>query len=234
MIQDRKIALVTGANKGIGLAIVKQLSELGHQVFLGARSLQKGLEAKADLSNPSNVHVIELDVADEDSIRMAFQEIVSKYDQLDILVNNAGINYDTWQNATNADLNNVRETLETNLFGAWCMIQNFLPLMKKKGFGRIVNVSSGSGAINDMGAGTPGYSISKAALNILTIQFSQLNQEKDVLINSVCPGWVRTDMGGSMASRSPAQGAETIVWAALLPKGGPTGKFFRDKKEISF
>ena len=228
------IALVTGANKGIGREVARQLAMKGNTVFLGSRSIEKGNAAKKQIGNTENLHVIQLDVTNEVSIIAAYDTIVSKHGKLDILVNNAGINYDTWHNVSNADLNNVKETLDTNLFGAWKMIQTFLPLMKEKGYGRIVNVSSGAGAINGMSSGTPGYSISKAALNILTIQLRQSIFHEDILINSVCPGWVRTDMGGSGASRSVTQGAETIIWATELPKGGLNGKFFRDKKEISF
>lgn len=228
------IALVTGANKGIGLESTKQLAELGHTVYLGARNIEKGLKAKETIGNSDNIIVLELDVTKPQSIHTAFEKVSADFNRLDILINNAGINYDTWQNSLNADLDNVRETLETNLFGAWAMIQAFFPLMQQNSYGRIVNVSSSSGEITNPSSGTPGYSISKVSLNMLTVKFALFITEKDILINSVCPGWVKTDMGGSMAPRSVSQGAETILWAALLPKGGPSGKFFRDKKEISY
>ncbi|WP_281615173.1 SDR family oxidoreductase [Flammeovirga sp. SubArs3] len=234
MNKQHMIALVTGANKGIGLETATQLAGLGHKVYLGARDIEKGNAAKSKINNSENIEVIELDVSKEDSIQKAFEKIKLENGRLDILVNNAAINYDTWQDALSADLNNVRETLETNLFGAWKMIQTFLPLMQQNNYGRIVNVSSGSGAITNMTVGTPGYSISKASLNILTINFAHIASNYDILINSVCPGWVKTDMGGAGANRSVSEGAETIIWAALLQKGAASGKFFRDKKEIPF
>ena len=228
------LALVTGGNKGIGFEITRQLADLGHTVLLGSRNLERGLAARKQMGDPDNVQVIQLDVSDTESIKALYDQIRSEYNRLDVLVNNAGINYDTWHNTFNADLDNVRETLETNLFGAWAMIRQFIPLMQSNHYGRVVNVSSGAGAIHGMSSGTPGYAISKAAMNVLTIKAAQLIRSGDILINSVCPGWVRTEMGGSSAPRSPQHGAETIVWAATLPKGGPTGKFFRDKNEIDF
>lgn len=228
------IALVTGANRGIGLETVRQLARNGHTVYLGSRDFEKGLTAKAQIGNSENVEVIQLDVTDENSISNAVKEIIENQDRFDILVNNAAINYDTYHDAINADLDNVRETFEANIFGAWRMIQEALPYMQAQEFGRIVNVSSGLGSVAKMGTGSPGYSISKAALNVLTIQFAQLIGSKDILVNSISPGWVRTDMGGFNADRSVEEGAETIIWAAQLPNGGPSGKFFRDKKEIPF
>lgn len=225
------IALVTGANKGIGLEVARELAEEGHTVYLGARDLAKGRKAHEKIGAPENLVPIQLDVTDVSSIKQAVNTIQQKHGRLDVLVNNAAINYDTWHNPLNADLGNVQETLSTNLFGAWSMIQAVLPLMQQNGYGRIVNVSSGAGALSTMTAATPGYSISKASLNVLTLQFARFITYPDILINSVCPGWVRTDMGGAMADRSVAEGAETIVWAAQLPKNGLTGKFFRDKKE---
>ncbi|MFY0671935.1 MAG: SDR family oxidoreductase [Bacteroidia bacterium] len=228
------IALVTGANRGIGLETVKQLTDQGHIVYLGSRNFEKGIKAKAQIDNQENVSVIQLDVTNNKSIESAVAQIIDEQGKLEILVNNAAINYDTYHNAINADLDNVRETFEANILGAWRMIQEVLPQMQTQSFGRIVNVSSGLGSISNMRTGSPGYSISKAALNILTIQFAQLIKSKDILVNSISPGWVRTDMGGYNADRSVEEGADGIVWAAQLPKGGPTGKFFRDKKEIEY
>ena len=228
------IALVTGANKGIGLEVVKQLAKLNHTVFLGSRDLKKGLDVKSTLSAHDNIEVIQLDVTDGHSIQACFQTINSRHGRLDILVNNAGINYDTWQNVANADLQNVRETIETNLFGPWTMIQTFLPLMQKNNYGRIVNVSSGAGSFGSLSSNTPGYSMSKVGLNVLTIQFDDHIINSDILINAVCPGWVRTDMGGMSASCSVEEGADTIIWLTQLPKGGVSGRFFRDREEISW
>lgn len=228
------IAVVTGGNRGIGLEVTKQLAQLGHTVILGSRDLEKGLVIAQQNKLPENIIVQQLDITDQNSIDALKAYILNQFGRLDILINNAGINYDTWHTALNADLENVQETLETNLFGAWRMIQTFVPLMQQNNYGRIVNVSSGAGAIQGMSSGTPGYAISKAALNVLTIKTAALVKNSNILVNAVCPGWVRTDMGGSSASRSVEKGAETIIWAAKLPKGSKSGKFFRDKKEISF
>lgn len=230
----KRIALITGSNKGIGLEVVRQLAQLGHRVILCSRDESRGQNAQSQISSSGDIVYHQLDVTDQKSVNDIYEFVVAEFGRLDTLVNNAGINYDTWQNALDADLDNVRETLETNLFGAWAMIQKFLPLMQQHGYGRIVNVSSGAGAIQGMGAGTPGYAISKTALNVLTIKAAAQVSNSDVLINSVCPGWVRTEMGGAGAPRSVEKGAETIVWAALLEKNGPSGLFFRDKKEIHF
>lgn len=232
--ENQMIAIVTGANRGIGLETVRQLADLSYKVYLGSRDFEKGAKAKAEIGNLKNVLVIQLDVNDQVSIKKAVKQIRDEQGRIDILINNAGINYDTYHNALNADLDNVRQTFETNIFGAWAMIQEVLPLMQKQQYGRIVNMSSGLGSIATMGHGSPGYSISKTALNVLTIQFAQLIGSKDILVNSISPGWVRTDMGGYDADRSVAEGAKGVVWAAQLPKGGPTGKFFRDKIEIPF
>lgn len=228
------IALVTGANRGIGLEVVRQLAALGHTVLLTARDKAKGLAAQATLSHRERIHAHQLDVTDSQSVAKVREYVLTEFGRLDILINNAGINYDTWHHVLDADLENVHETLETNLFGAWAITQAFVPSMQQQGYGRIVNVSSGAGAIQGMGGGTPGYSISKAALNVLTIKTAAQLRGNAVLVNAVCPGWVRTDMGGAGASRSVSKGAETIIWAATLDKRGPSGKFFRDKKEIPF
>lgn len=229
-----KIALVTGANRGIGFAIAKTLIQKDYIVILTARNEASGQEAIHNLGNPDGIYFHPLDVSDQASVDQVKTYIEQTFGRLDVLINNAGINYDTWQKATNADLSNVQETLDTNLLGPWRMANAFIPLMKKQGYGRIVNVSSGAGALPGMAGGTPAYSVSKAALNVLTIKLAAELPIDDILVNAVCPGWVRTDMGGSGASRSPEKGAETIVWAAELPTGGPSGKFFRDRKEISF
>ncbi|MDW3193722.1 MAG: SDR family oxidoreductase [Cytophagales bacterium] len=229
-----KIALVTGANRGIGFAVAKTLLEKDHSVILTARSESSGEDALTKLGNPDNLYFHTLDVSDQHSVDQIRNFVEQKFGRLDVLINNAGINYDTWQKAENADLTNVQETLDTNLLGPWRMTNAFIPLMKKAGYGRIVNVSSGSGAISGMSGGTPAYSVSKAALNVLTIKLGAELQGTGLLVNAVCPGWVRTDMGGSGATRSPEKGAESIVWAAQLPESGPNGKFFRDKNAISF
>ncbi|MEM9671548.1 MAG: SDR family oxidoreductase [Bacteroidota bacterium] len=227
------IALVTGGNRGIGLEVCRQLAKAGHQVILTSRDEEKGQQAVDELDN-ERIISHPLDVTNDDSIEKVRRFVEEKFGRLDILVNNAGINYDTWQNAEQADLETVEETFNTNVLGPWRLSQAFIPLMRKNGYGRIVNVSSGAGALNGMGGGTLAYSVSKAALNVLSIKLAADLKGTDILINSVCPGWVRTDMGGKEAPRSVAEGANGIVWAATLLQGGPTGGFFRDGKRIEW
>ncbi|MEO0468752.1 MAG: SDR family oxidoreductase [Bacteroidota bacterium] len=234
-MENERTALVTGANRGIGYECVRQLAQKGYRTILTSRKPQNGASALNRLSKFSDrLHYHQLDVGDDDSINHLKQVITKEFGRLDILINNAGINYDTWQTAKEADMRVVDDTLTVNLMGPWKMVQAFLPLMQKNGYGRIVNVSSGAGAIEGMGAGTPAYSISKAALNVLTIKLGAELRGSNILVNAVCPGWVRTDMGGSAAPRSVAEGAKGIIWAAELPANGPSGGLFRDGKAIPF
>jgi NAD(P)-dependent dehydrogenase (short-subunit alcohol dehydrogenase family) len=168
----------------------------------------------------------QLDVADPASIIRIVEEIAHAHGRLDVLVNNAAILYDTWQRAIDADLAVVQQAIETNLYGAWRMAQACVPVMRRGGYGRIVNVSSESGSLSGMGGGTPAYSVSKAALNALTRMLADELRGTGILVNSVCPGWVATDMGGR-GGRPIPDGARGIVWAATLPDDGPTGGFFR-------
>jgi len=172
-----------------------------------------------------------LDVADDRSVRDAAAAVGRSIGRLDVLVNNAGILYDTWQHAANADLAVVREAFETNTLGPWRVTQAFLPLLRRSTHGRIVNVSSGAGALASMDGDTPAYALSKAALNALTLMLAAELKPSRILVNAVCPGWVATDMGGS-GGRPVADGAASVVWAATLPDDGPTGGSFRDGKPI--
>ncbi len=226
------IALVTGANRGIGYEVCRQLAAQGYRVLLGSRDAAKGETAAQTLQGEGlNVVALTLDVSQSDSITQAQGVVERDYGRLDVLVNNAAINYDTWQRGVSADLDMVAQTMETNVYGAWRMVQAFLPLLRKSAHGRIVNVSSEAGSLVGMGGGTPAYSMSKAALNALTrILASELHGER-ILVNSVCPGWVATDMGGA-GGRPVRDGAASVVWAATLPDGGPTGGFFRDGKPL--
>ncbi|MEM9391222.1 MAG: SDR family oxidoreductase [Bacteroidota bacterium] len=234
-MSDQKIALVTGANRGIGLEVCRQFLDLGHHVILTSRDEDKGRKAAAELNGDKNLTYHPLDVGSDESVMAVKGFVEREFGRLDILVNNAGINYDTWQTAVGADLEESHYTLEINLFGPWRMSQAFIPLMKKKGYGRIVNVSSGAGALNGMRGGTPAYSVSKAGLNALTIKLAAEVQEPNILVNAVCPGWVRTDMGGSDADRSVEEGAKGIIWAAIIEEGnGPNGGFFRDEKKLEW
>jgi NAD(P)-dependent dehydrogenase (short-subunit alcohol dehydrogenase family) len=220
-----KIAVVTGANRGIGLEVVKQLSQKGFTVVAGSRDLARG---QAALEGVPNVHVRALDISHADSVTMFAQWFLEKFDRLDALVNNAAINYDDWHNVKNADLIEVQETLNTNLLGAWRVTQALLPALERTKGSRIVNVSSGSGQWGSMTGGTPGYSLSKLALNGLTRMLAA--QLKGVKVNAVCPGWVATDMGGG--GRPIPEGAAGVVWAAT--EVNVTGGFFRDGKPLEW
>jgi NAD(P)-dependent dehydrogenase (short-subunit alcohol dehydrogenase family) len=212
------VALVTGANRGLGLEVARQLEALGYDVIAGARD---------PAAVPRGLRAVRLDVDDPASI----DAVRSALDGLDVLVNNAAIHYDTWQGVLGADLGVVREAWETNTLGPWRMAQAFADLLRASPAGRLVNVSSGAGALTGMRDGSPAYSISKAALNALTLMLADALAPDGVLVNAVCPGWVATDMGGP-GGRPVADGAAGIVWAATLPDGGPTGGFFRDRRPI--
>jgi NAD(P)-dependent dehydrogenase (short-subunit alcohol dehydrogenase family) len=229
---ERGIALVTGANRGIGLELVRQSAREGFTVILGSRDADKGKAAAAGLGDGGlDVHVRAIDVADAASVEALGKSLADDFGRLDVLINNAAIDYDTWQSGVEADLGVVREALETNLLGAWRTAQACLPLLRRSPHGRLVNVSSGAGSLADMGAGTPAYSVSKAALNAMTRILAAELSEDGVLVNSVCPGWVATDMGGS-GGRPVEDGAGSVMWAVLLGDDGPTGGFFRDGKPV--
>ena len=217
------ITLVTGGNRGIGLAVCRQLAGLGHVVLLTARSAG----AAAAAARAAGAEPLPLDVADPASIAVAARQVGERHGRLDVLVNNAAIDYDTWQRAIDADLAVVREAAETNLYGPWLMVQEFLPLLRASGHGRVVNVSSEAASLASMGSGTPAYTASKVALNALTRMLAAELRGDRILVNAVCPGWVATDMGGPGGRPVPA-GAASVVWAAVLPDDGPTGGFFRD------
>lgn len=235
MRMSGKIALVTGANKGLGKGVVELLAEEGCDVLLTSRNREKGENAAAELNSIfPRVFFCQLNIDSIGSIKEAVQYCKKKFGRLDILINNAAINYDEWHTAVNADLDECRRTLETNLFGQWMMVQEFLPLLKESKSGRIVNVSSGSGSLTENEPGAPAYSISKAGLNMLTIKLAQELKPYGILVNSVCPGWVKTDMGGNRAPRNIRKGAESIIWPAIQDKEAPTGGFFRDGKRISW
>jgi NAD(P)-dependent dehydrogenase (short-subunit alcohol dehydrogenase family) len=228
------VALVTGANRGIGLEVCRQLAQRGYTVVLGSRDAAKGERAAAALAEGGlAVRACQLDVTDLQSIDRARDCVTADIGRLDVLVNNAAILYDTWQGAIDADLAQVREALETNLFGAWNIVRAFLPLLRQSRHARVVNVSSEAGSLAAMGGGTPAYSLSKAALNALTRMLAAELRDEGVLVNAVCPGWVATDMGGS-GGRPVATGAASVLWAAMLPDDGPTGGFFRDGRPLEW
>ncbi len=234
---DKRVALVTGANRGMGLEIVRQLSRLGLIAVLAARDLEKGKVAAATLAAEEfDVPVVALDVTDADSIRAAVAEVRGLFGRIDVLVNNAAIlkeglmPEDTGVLDVSGDL--VNQTFLTNTVGPLRMIQATVPGMRERGYGRIVNLSSGAGQLAEMGSGFPAYRLSKSALNALTrITAAELGAH-EIKVNSVCPGWVRTDMGGPHATRTVEHGVETAVWLATLPEVGHTGGFFLDMKPI--
>ena len=230
--QPSRVALVTGANRGIGFEVCRQLAGRGFVVILTAREAAKAKAAAKKLSKVGTVEPLLLNVADARTIEKAASDVSSRYDHLDVLINNAGINYDTWETAANADINDtVMDTITTNLLGPWRVCQAFLPLLRKSRAARIVNVSSESGSLAEMGAGPPAYQVTKAALNAFTRTLAGELRRARILVNAVCPGWVATDMGVG-GGRPVAEGAAGIVWAATLPDNGPTGGFFRDGKPL--
>ena len=223
MASDRRVALVTGTSRGIGAEIARQLAaDHGFVVYAGARDPD-------DVEGAEGILPIELDVTDEDEIFAAAERVGSDIGHLDALVNNAGV-YGDPVGAADYDIDRAHEVLEVNTFGPWRLIEAFLPLLQRSEAPRIVNVSSGAGQLSDMNGGRGAYRVSKAALNALTKTLAW--DESDIKINAMCPGWVRTDMGGSGAPKSVEEGADTAVWLATLPDDGPTGGFFRNREPI--
>jgi NAD(P)-dependent dehydrogenase (short-subunit alcohol dehydrogenase family) len=229
-MENGRVALVSGGNRGIGLEICRQLAQGGLTVVMGSRDEENGKRAAEGL--PGNVVVRQLDVSDEASVDRLASFVEEEFGRLDVLVNNAAIANDEGQRGAQADLRRVREALEANLLGAWRLCEIAIPLMQRNGYGRIVNISTGLAALENMGGGSPGYRVSKTALNALTRILASELRGSGVLVNSVEPGWVQTDMGGSRAPRPVEEGAEGVVWAATLPNNGPTGGFFRDRRQI--
>jgi NAD(P)-dependent dehydrogenase (short-subunit alcohol dehydrogenase family) len=230
----RRTAIVTGGNRGLGLEIARQL--LQHDVFvvIGARDPVKGREAAEALGGErENVAAFVLDVNDTRSCERFVEHVAKTHGAPGILVNNAGV-YPESTDARVVDTPTAlwRETFETNLFGALRMCRVVVPHMRKLRYGRIVNVSSGLGQLHQMGEGSPAYRVSKAALNALTRTLAAEVAQSGILVNSMSPGWVQTDMGGEEAPRSVEEGADTATWLCLLPSSGPTGQFFRDRKPI--
>jgi len=243
MKMQQRIALVTGANKGIGFEVARQLARKGFHVFLGARNSEAGeaavqklkREAEKEGSGENTVRgaitALKIDVSKPDSIRRATEEFSRKSDRLDALVNNAGILLDDDKDILTITPEMLETILRTNSLGALLVSQAFVPFLKKSDAPRIVNVSSGGGQLTDGADGwAPAYCISKTALNGVTVQLAHALPK--FAINSVCPGWVRTDMGGANATRSVAEGASGIVWLAADAPQKETSKFWRDRKVI--
>ncbi len=227
------VALVTGGNRGIGFEVCRQLGRLDYAVLLGARDHAKGEEAaKALRGEGLDVSATQLDVTSEEDVAR-----LAGLARVDALVNNAAIAADRLHSDTSAlhvPAEIVRLGLEVNTLGPYRICQQIIPIMERQGYGRIVNVSTGMAQLAEMNGRDPAYRFSKTALNALTRTFADELNGSNILVNSVDPGWVKTDMGGPGAVLSTEDGAETIVWLATLPDGGPTGGFFKKKKQIAW
>jgi NAD(P)-dependent dehydrogenase (short-subunit alcohol dehydrogenase family) len=236
------VAIVTGANRGLGRETAKQLIELGYVVLVTGRDRDKIIEAARELREATSVERVEpfvVDVTKQDQVDYLSKYVMEHFQgEVEILVNNAGIMEDGWTHDSHIfrlDPEVIRNTFDVNTLGAFRMMQAFVPMMinsKKKA--RVVNVSSGMGQLSDMGGGSVAYRVSKTSLNALTKIFAHEVQGMDILINSVCPGWVKTDMGGNNAPVDIPKGAQGIVWAATLPSGGPSGGFYRNGEKIEW
>ncbi|MET0064624.1 MAG: SDR family oxidoreductase [Candidatus Thiodiazotropha endolucinida] len=235
---DKSVAIVTGANRGLGLETSRQLARLGHHVLMTSRNEVDGQAAQQMLLNEGlDVSYHPLDVRSEASVLALVQHFRQHHKRLQILINNAGIfpdpsPEDSASSIFNADIENVLNGFDTNTLGPLRLCQALIPLMD--GEGCVVNVSSGMGQLSEMGGCCPSYRLSKTALNALTRIFSEELKQTQIKINSICPGWVRTDMGGKEATLSIPEGVEGIIWAATLADDGPSGGFFRFGKPIEW
>jgi NAD(P)-dependent dehydrogenase (short-subunit alcohol dehydrogenase family) len=232
--QRSEIAVITGGNRGLGLETCRELASRGLHVILTSRDPDKGREAVDRLVGEGlSVEFHPLDVADPASIDALAHYLRREIGRVDVLVNNAGVFLDPPGgdgSVLRADVDLITRSIEINTLGPLRLAQSLVPLMRPGS--RIVNVSSGMGQLDEMNGGSPGYRISKTALNALTRILAGELREREIKVNSVCPGWVRTDMGGANAERSVQEGSETIVWAATLGPDGPSGGFFRDRRPI--
>lgn len=230
-----KLALITGGSRGIGLAAVKLLCQRSIRTLFTCRNPHDGQAVMAELSAWArflDFHPLEL--TDNSSVAALADYVSRKYGYLDILINNAGVNYDTWQRAGSVAIPEVEYTIDVNLMGTWRMCNAFLPLMRRQGSGRIINVSSGAGTIESQDGSTPAYSLSKNGVNMLTRSLAMDLRGTGISVNAVDPGWVRTAMGGNSAPKSPEEGADTIIWLAAEAEAAVTGGFFRDRRLIDW
>lgn len=231
-----RVVVVTGGNRGIGHEICRQLARLDLIVVLTSRHEKDGLEAVTNFNKRElSVRYHPLDVTNPSQILKLQDFLTQEFGRCDGLVNNAGIMLDNRDDKLlNTDVATVRQTMETNVYGPYLLCQALVPLMKKNNYGRIVNISSGLGQLNDMASGYTAYRMSKTAINVITRVLAAELAGTNILVNSMCPGWVKTRMGGPDAPRSVEEGADTAVWLSTLPDGGPTGKIFRDRQEVSW
>jgi NAD(P)-dependent dehydrogenase (short-subunit alcohol dehydrogenase family) len=233
MKREPPVALVTGANRGMGLETCRALAQRGYQVILTSRDQQLGQQAAQPFVQQGlSVTSFALDVTNEGSIQHLQRVLEERFGGVDVLVNNAAIYPDKGRSVLEVEPETFHATMETNFYGPLLLCQAWVPGMITRGYGRVVNVSSRAGQLSAMGDFAPAYSASKAALNALTRMVADAARGSNVLVNAVDPGWVRTRMGGPAASRSVELGADTIVWLATLPDGGPTGGFFHDRQPI--
>jgi NAD(P)-dependent dehydrogenase (short-subunit alcohol dehydrogenase family) len=232
---DQRIAIVTGGNRGIGLEVCRQLAKLGIRIILGSRDGPKGIAAAKELSAAGlPVEARQLDVSSAKSIGECMNWVRRDIGRIDILVNNAGIMVEEGDADPLEELEIIRETMQTNVYGPVLLSRLATPIMKSRRYGRIVNLSSGMGSLAEMGGGYIAYRLSKASINVVTRVIAAETEGMGILVNSVDPGWVQTAMGGQGATRTVEKGAETVMWLATLPDNGPTGAFFRDRKAIAW
>ena len=229
-----RVVVVTGGNRGIGHEVCRQLAELDLMVVLTARNEKDGMEAVANFNKKElPVRFFPLDVTNPSQILRLKDFLTKEFGRCDGLVNNAGIFLDNKEgDLLNTELSIVRETMETNVYGPFLLCQALVPLMQKNNYGRIVNISSGLGQLNEMGNHYAAYRMSKTAINAITRVLSAELADTNILVNSMCPGWVKTRMGGAGATRPVEEGADTAVWLATLPDGSPSGQIFRDRKQV--
>jgi NAD(P)-dependent dehydrogenase (short-subunit alcohol dehydrogenase family) len=233
---EQGVALVTGANRGIGREVARQLAQGGYEVIVAARDGAKATAAASEIAEQTGgaARPLTLDVAGPDSVAAAAASVQQEPGRLDVLVNNAGIG-DFGVSGLEPDFAEMQRVLDTNFFGAYRLTVELLGLLRESAHPRIVNVSSGMGGVAEMGGFSPGYRVSKAALNAMTRILATELKDAGFLVNSACPGFVNTDMGGPMGATKPVEdGAAGIVWLATLPDDGPTGGFFRDGTPVAF
>lgn len=220
-----KTVLITGAYRGLGYEVARELSQRGWKLILTARRSAQGAAAAAKLKNTS---FMQLDISDEKSVRKAAEAV----SELDVLINNAGMIAPGDEDILTVTAETMASTIATNALGALRVSQAFVPHLLRSKAGRIVNVSSGAGQLSDMGTWSPAYAASKTTLNAVTCLLAAALKDKGVTVNSVCPGWCRTELGGANAPRSVEEGAAGIVWLAADAPQNNTGLFWRDKQVI--
>lgn len=226
-----KYALITGGNRGIGFAIAQGLIALNYEVIITARSLESATKSAEKLGEKAIP--LALDVSDDSSIDRAISLLSQQIDRLDVLINNAGVYPDKQVDSLTISRELLNTAMQTNTFGVIRMVQACLPLLEKSSDARIINVSSGMGELNSLTTTATSYSLSKLALNGATIMLAQSLKPKNIAINAMCPGWVRTDIGGKSATRSPEQGADTAIWLATEASRSESGKFWRDREAVT-